>query len=40
MAYFNALEKAMEGKTKKYYQFMLEQANETYDYMIKVISKY
>lgn len=40
MSYFNALEKAMEGKTKKYYQFMLEQANETYDYMTTVISKY
>jgi Fic family protein len=38
--YFNSLENALEGKTKKYYQFMLKQANETYNYMTQVISKY
>ncbi len=40
IAYFNALEKSSDGKMKKYYQFMLEQANSTYDYTLQVISKY
>jgi Fic family protein len=39
-AYFNSIERALDGKTKKYYQFMLEQANITYDYVQQVISKY
>lgn len=39
-AYFNSLEKSREGKLKNYYQFMLEQADKTYDYLLKVIDKY
>ncbi len=38
LAYFNALEKT--EKTKNYYQFMLEQADKTYDYLLEVIAKY
>jgi Fic family protein len=40
LAYFNALEKTNEGKSKNYYQFMLEQADKTYDYLLGIISKY
>jgi len=39
-AYFNALEKTKEGKLKKYYQFMLEQADKSYDYLLDVLDKY
>lgn len=39
-AYFNSLEKLNEGKSKKYYQFMLEQADKTYDYVLGTIKKY
>lgn len=39
-SYFNALEKAGQGQTKKYYQFMFEQMNKSYDYILKIISKY
>ena len=39
-SYFNALEKSKEGKLKNYYQFMLEQANKTYDYLLEFIKKY
>jgi len=39
-SYFNALEKTKEGKLKKYYQFMLEQADKSYDYLLEVIGKY
>ena len=37
-AYFNSLENF--EKRKKYYQFMLEQANKTYGYILDVIRKY
>ena len=40
IAYFSALEKTEEGKSKSYYQFMLEQADKTYDYLLQVISRY
>jgi Fic family protein len=40
LAYFNAFEKSMEGKIKNYYQFMLEQTDKTYDYLIQIMSKY
>ena len=40
LAYFNALEKTRDGKLKNYYQFMLEQADKTYDYLLNVINKY
>jgi len=39
-AYFNSLEKSKEGKLKNYYQFMLEQTNKTYDYILDVIKRY
>ena len=32
-AYFNSIAKANEGNKKKYYQFMLEQADKSYDYI-------
>ena len=39
--YFNALEKAREKrKLKNYYQFMLEQTNKSYDYLLFTINKY
>ncbi len=38
LAYFNALEKV--ERTKNYHQFMLEQADKTYDYLLEVISRY
>ncbi len=40
LAYFNTLEKSQEGNKKNYYQFMLEQANKSYDFILKVIAKY
>lgn len=40
LSYFNALNKTKEGKLKEYYQFMLEQADKTYDYLLNTISKY
>jgi Fic family protein len=40
VSYFNAIEKSKEGKLKNYYQFMLEQANKTYDYLLEFIKKY
>jgi Fic family protein len=39
-AYFNAISKAREGKQKKYYQFMLEQTNKSYELMLKRIKEY
>lgn len=39
-SYFNAIEKAREGRRKKYYQFMLEQTNRSYDYMLELLDKY
>jgi Fic family protein len=40
LSYFNALEKSKEGKLKNYYQFMLEQADKSYDYVLGVVNKY
>src|SRR3989344_7686780 len=40
ISYFNSIEKSREGKLKNYYQFMLEQADESYDYLLKVLKKY
>jgi Fic family protein len=40
LAYFNAFEKSTNGKIKSYYQFMLEQTDKTYDYILQTISKY
>jgi len=37
LAYFNAINAMREGDRKKYYQFMLEQAEKTYDQMINTI---
>ena len=34
-AYFNVIQKARDGMRKKYYQFLLEQADSTYDLMLK-----
>lgn len=39
-SYFNALEKARDGKSKNYFQFMLEQSDKSYDYLLNVINKY
>jgi Fic family protein len=35
MAYFNVIKKARDGARRKYYQFLLEQANSTYDLILK-----
>lgn len=40
IAYFNALEKTADGKSKSYYHFMLEQADKSYDYLLEAIEKY
>ncbi|MDD3085880.1 MAG: Fic family protein [Candidatus ainarchaeum sp.] len=37
LAYFNAINAMREGDKKKYFQFMLKQAEKTYDQMIKTI---
>ena len=39
-AYFNAIERTIDKKSKNYYQFMLGQADKSYDYLIKVIGRY
>jgi len=39
-AYFNALAKAREGRTKNYYQFMLEQTHKTYEFLEEVVKRY
>lgn len=39
-AYFNAIEKSVDGKIKNYYHFMLEQSDKSYDYLLRVIEKY
>ena len=39
-AYFNAFEKARDGRKKKYYQFMLEQTDKSYNYLVKLLNKY
>ena len=40
LSYFNALEQTIDGRSKSYYQFMLEQADKSYDYILKVLQKY
>lgn len=40
LSYFNALAKASEGRTKNYYQFMLEQTKKTYDFLEDTARKY
>ncbi len=40
LAYFNAIEKSQKGNLKNYYQFMLEQMDESYNYLLKIIEKY
>jgi Fic family protein len=40
VSYFNSLEKANEGMSKKYYQFMLEQTKKTYEFLEEVVKKY
>lgn len=40
IAYFNSIASAEEGRKKKYYQFMLEQANKSYDYFLELLNKY
>jgi len=40
LSYFNAIEKSKEGKLKNYYQFMLEQTDKSYEYLLKAINKY
>ena len=39
-AYFNAISKVREGKQKKYYQFMLEQTNKSYELLLKKLKEY
>jgi len=39
-SYFNAIEKARDGRKKKYYQFMLKQTNKSYDYLLDLFEKY
>lgn len=39
-SYFNAIKTASEGRKKKYYQFMLEQTNKSYDYLLNLLNKY
>ncbi len=38
--YFNAIKKAREGNKKKYYQFMLEQTEKSYNYLLKLLENY
>jgi len=40
VAYFNSIAKASIGRKKKYYQFMLKQANKSYDYILELLNKY
>ncbi|MBS3163591.1 Fic family protein [Candidatus Woesearchaeota archaeon] len=40
LAYFNAIEKSKEGRLKNYYQFMLEQADKTYEFLLETIKRY
>lgn len=40
ISYFNALERSKEGKLKSYYQFMLEQADKSYDYLLELVKRY
>ncbi|MBT4376832.1 Fic family protein [archaeon] len=38
-AYFNAIEKARDGRKKQYYQFMLEQTNKSYDFILELLGR-
>ncbi|MBT4376048.1 Fic family protein [archaeon] len=38
--YFNAIKQAREGRRKKYYQFMLEQTNKSYDFILDLLKRY
>jgi Fic family protein len=38
--YFNAIKQAREGRRKKYYQFMLEQTNKSYNFILDLLKKY
>ena len=40
LAYFNAIEQAREGRKIKYYQFMLEQMNKSYDFLLELLEKF
>jgi Fic family protein len=40
LSYFNSLNKARQGGEKKYYRFMLSQAEKTYDLILDRIQKY
>ncbi len=40
ISYFNALEKASQGRDKKYFQFMLDQADKSYSYILDIIERY
>lgn len=37
LAYFKAIESAINGNKKKYYQFMLEQMNKSYDFILELL---
>ena len=39
-AYFNSIATATEGRKKKYYQFVLKQANKSYDYLLELLKDY
>jgi len=39
-AYHNSIKKARDGGKKKYYQFMLEQTNKSYDFLLELLKKY
>jgi len=39
-SYFNSIQKARQDKGKKYYKFMLSQADKTYDLILDVLQKY
>ncbi|MBI2057186.1 Fic family protein [Candidatus Pacearchaeota archaeon] len=39
-AYFNAIKFAIKGNKKKYYQFMLEQMNKSYDFILELLKRY
>ncbi len=39
-AYFNSIDKARDGKEKQYFQFMLEQTDKSYSYLLDVIERY
>ena len=40
LAYFNAIEKSKEKNVRNYYQFMLEQTDKSYNYLLETINKY